>query len=372
MAGIYLHIPFCKQACSYCDFHFSTTFEKYRSELIAAMTHEIEEEKGYLENQKVQTIYFGGGTPSLLTTDELQLLLKTVHGAFEVVSSPEITLEANPDDISENKLEAWKAAGITRLSIGLQSFIQSDLDWMNRAHTAEESYSAVQQAKLYGFDLTIDLIYGLPESNLETLAGNIDKAIDLKPEHISAYCLTIEPKTALKNWVDKGKISVPTSDEQADQFSFLVNQLKKAGYEQYEISNFATGNNYSHHNSNYWKGIRYLGIGPSAHSFNGSSRQWNVSNNRQYINKISANEQHYEIEHLTKEDQFNELVMTGLRTVWGVDLDRLSRIHKLPKEFLNTLSSFEKDGLINKEKNIIQLTLNGRLQADHIAAMLFI
>lgn len=372
MAGIYIHIPFCKQACSYCDFHFSTTFEKYRGELISAMIQEIEKEKEYLEGQKVQTIYFGGGTPSLLTNEELQLLLKAVHNSFEVISSPEITLEANPDDISKDQLESWKLAGITRLSIGLQSFIQSDLDWMNRAHTAEESFSTVQLARLYDFDLTIDLIYGLPQSNIKTLAKNIERAIDLKPEHISAYCLTIEPKTALKNWVDKGKISVPTSDEQADQFSFLVNHLKMAGYEQYEISNFATDNNYSRHNSNYWKGVHYLGIGPSAHSFNGSSRQWNISNNRQYINKIAANEQHFEIERLTRKDQFNELIMTGLRTVWGVDLDRLSRHQKLPSEFQKTLRSFEDDGFVVTEGNTIKLTMEGRPQADHIAAMLFI
>jgi oxygen-independent coproporphyrinogen-3 oxidase len=372
MAGIYIHIPFCKQACSYCDFHFSTTFTKYRQELINSICQEIKKEQQFLEQKVVDTIYFGGGTPSLLKLDEIEQILSTIYENFERSNNPEITLEANPDDIDEHKLEDWKRIGVNRLSIGLQSFHQEDLSWMNRAHTAEESRTAVELAKKHGFNFTIDLIYGLPNSNLNLLENNLTKAVSLSPDHISAYCLTIEQKTALHKWVENGKISVADEDEQADQFSFLVDFLSSHGFHQYEISNFAKENAYSRHNSNYWKGVHYLGVGPSAHSFNGISRRWNIANNKGYINKINKGTQHYETESLTPEDQFNERLMTGLRTTWGVQIEKLKRLRKLEESFLTQLSTFEKMGLLSIKNETIMLTEAGKLQADHIAATLFV
>lgn len=372
MAGIYIHIPFCKQACSYCDFHFSTTFEKYREEMINAICKEIEVEHGYLNDQLVETIYFGGGTPSLLTGEELSRILNTIKNNFETKNVEEITLEANPDDISPEKLASWKKNGINRLSIGLQSFDQYDLDWMNRAHNANESKAAVQLAHKFGFNTTIDLIYGLPNSSIEKLKRNLETAIELCPGHISAYCLTIEEKTTLKAWVQKGKIKPVDEDEQAEQFNYLVRELASNGYIQYEISNFAKNNAYSKHNSNYWKGIHYLGIGPSAHSFNGNSRRWNISNNKKYVDLIQSNEKTYEIEKLSSKNQFNEYVMTGLRTIWGINLKKLSELNEINDAFEKELSHHLDEGLIMLEGEVITLTEKGKLQADHIAASLFI
>jgi len=372
MAGIYIHIPFCKQACTYCDFHFSTTFDKYRSVLIEAILLELEQRKEYLDSQIVETIYFGGGTPSLLTEDELRLILAKISSIYNVVDSPEITLEANPDDISKERLQEWKNLGVNRLSIGLQSFLQSDLDWMNRAHTAEESERAVKLAKEYGFSLTVDLIYGLPNRTLEEWNANIDKLISLAPNHISAYCLTVENKTVLSSWVEKGKIDPASEDEQAEQFLLLLDVLERAGYQQYEISNFAKEGQYSKHNSNYWKGVSYLGVGPSAHSFDGESRRWNVANNRKYIDGIRTNKEYSESEILTPKDRFNESVMTGLRTTWGVSLDDLRWHHCTSNSFDQQLESFRKDGLLEIENNQITLTKKGRLQADYIASELFL
>ncbi len=371
MAGIYIHIPFCKQACSYCDFHFSTTFKKYRGELIDTICQEINQENEYLDGQVVETIYFGGGTPSLLEPIEINKILTSVFNNFELTKQPEITLEANPDDINSANLENWKKSGVNRLSIGLQSFHQEDLEWMNRAHTAEESNDAVKMARAFGFNLTIDLIYGLPKSNLSKLQKNLEIAVGLEPDHISAYCLTVEQSTALHKWVENGKIVPTDEDEQADQFSFLVNFLSESGFHQYEISNFAKNEAYSKHNSNYWRGVHYLGIGPSAHSFNSTSRRWNVSNNKRYISKIRSSDQHYETERLTTEDQFNEYLMTGLRTTWGVNVKVLAKIKTLSKAFSDQLGTFEKQGLIERDKDIVRLTASGKLQADGIAAALF-
>lgn len=372
MAGIYIHIPFCKQACTYCDFHFSTTFDKYRSALIEAILQELEQRKDYLDAQSVETIYFGGGTPSLLTEDELRLILSKISSIYDVVDSPEVTLEANPDDISKERLQEWKNLGVNRLSIGLQSFLQSDLDWMNRAHTAEESASAVKMAKEYGFSLTVDLIYGLPDRTLEEWNANIDKLISLAPNHISAYCLTVESKTVLSNWVEKGRIDPASEDEQAEQFLLLINVLEKAGYQQYEISNFAKEGKYSKHNSNYWKGVSYLGVGPSAHSFNGESRRWNVSNNLKYVKGVTVEEEYSESEILSPKDRFNEAVMTGLRTIWGVNLEELRRNYCTNKSFDKRLEEFKNEELLKTENNYIVLTKKGKLQADYIASELFL
>lgn len=373
MAGIYIHIPFCKQKCSYCDFHFSTTFQSYRQEMIESIVKEIEVRKEYLENQPIETIYFGGGTPSLLTNEELTLIFRKIESIFSISDSPEITLEANPDDISIESLDRWKSVGINRLSIGLQSFREEDLKWMNRAHTSEESLNCVALAKEKGFDnISIDLIYGLPNFTLEDWKKNIQTVIDFGIPHISAYCLTVEDKTALSKWVKDHKIVPANEDQQSEQFEYLISELERNDIHQYEISNFSTPNFESKHNSNYWKGKHYLGIGPSAHSFNGTSRSWNISNNRKYIQLIQENQPTFETEILSLEDQFNELLLIGLRTVIGVNLTQLKAIQTPSEKFWRKVNQMESDAwLIITETHII-LTKEGRLKADYIASELFI
>lgn len=372
MAGIYIHIPFCKQKCSYCDFHFSTTFSAYRSKMIQALVKEIETRTGYIDHQTLETVYFGGGTPSLLTNDELKTIVEAIYKNYKVLPEIEFTLEANPDDINEEQLMAWREIGVNRLSIGLQSFLQEDLDWMNRAHTAEESTSAVKLAKAHGFSLTVDLIYGLPNRTIADWESNIDKLVELAPDHISAYCLTVEKRTALYQLIQKGNLPEVGEDDQSDQFETLVKKLKTSGYQQYEISNFAKDEAYSKHNSNYWKGVSYIGVGPSAHSFDGESRRWNVSNNQAYIKGVSTGESYYEEEILTPKDRFNELLLTGLRTKWGVNLEELSFKHCPTKAFSHQLLDFKNNDLIIETEGVLLLTEKGKLQADHIAAMLFI
>jgi len=372
MAGIYIHIPFCKQKCSYCDFHFSTTFSAYRSKMIQALIKEIETRTGYLNLQEVETIYFGGGTPSLLTSNELKAIVAAVYKNYKVNNEVEFTLEANPDDITSEQLLAWKAIGVNRLSIGLQSFLQEDLDWMNRAHSAEESTSAVKLAKEHGFSLTVDLIYGLPNRTIKDWKSNINQLVALGPDHISAYCLTVEKRTALYQLIQKGELPEVGEDDQSDQFEVLVSSLKSAGYLQYEISNFAKENAYSKHNTNYWKGVSYLGVGPSAHSFDGESRRWNISNNQKYMKGVLSDEVYFEEELLTPKDRFNELILTGLRTKWGVNIEMLTFRHCLTSGFNRQLLAFKEDKLIIEYEGTIYLTEKGKLQADHIAAMLFI
>lgn len=373
MAGIYIHIPFCKQKCTYCDFHFSTTFQSYRKEMIDALKTEIANRKEYVNNEVINSIYFGGGTPSLLTRDELKELFQVIHKHYSCSDNVEITLEANPDDITQNSLQAWKETGINRLSIGIQSFKQEDLEWMNRAHTVHEGLNCVQLAKEFGFqNLTVDLIYGLPNLSNEEWKSHLKTVINLGVTHISAYCLTVEEKTALNSLVEKGKIVPATEDQQSEQFKILVDELQKANFEQYEISNFCQPDCQAVHNTNYWKGVTYLGIGPSAHSFNGVSRSWNISNNRSYIKKIKECETHFETEMLSTSDQFNELLMTGLRTSFGVSLVQLEKIHALPKTFHDHIHQLEMDGFLIQENSTITLTQKGRLQADRIASDLFI
>lgn len=372
MAGIYIHIPFCKQKCTYCDFHFSTTFSAYREKMIHAIVEELKSRVNYLGKQTISTLYFGGGTPSLLTKEELKLIVKTVYQNYRVEPEIEFTLEANPDDITLEQLFEWKSIGVNRLSIGLQSFLQEDLDWMNRAHSAEESVSAVKLAKENGFSVTVDLIYGLPNRTKFDWEYNIEKLVALSPEHISAYCLTVEKRTALHKLIEKGDLPEVSEDEQSEQFEILVSKMREHGYQQYEISNFAKEDAYSQHNSNYWKGVSYLGVGPSAHSFDGESRRWNVANNPQYIKGLSEKANYFEEEILTPKDRFNELLLTGLRTKWGVDLDLLSFKHCPTKQFHKQLDSFKEFELIIEKEGTLYLTEKGKLQADYIAAMLFL
>ena len=373
MAGIYIHIPFCKQKCTYCDFHFSTTFETYRLEMIKSICFEIQERKEYLQDKEINTIYFGGGTPSILLEFELKLVLDTIYSTFSVSLTAEISIEANPDDISSISLGIWKKNGINRLSIGLQSFKQSDLDWMNRAHSLNESLSCVALAQEHGFEnITVDLIYGLPELSMDEWSSHVNRVMEMGAPHLSAYCLTIEGKTVLSNWVNKGKINPPNEDTQSDQFVKLLDIIEANGFEQYEISNFSKPGFESQHNSNYWKGEWYMGVGPSAHSFNGTSRSWNTANNRQYIKALKEHSNYIETEQLSNIDQFNERIFIGLRTIYGVRLSELSKLKKITNEFNLALNGFKEKRWIKEENHVLTLTKEGKLRADYIASALFL
>lgn len=372
MSGIYIHIPFCKKQCSYCDFHFSTTFEVYRTEMISSICKELVVRAREWENKIVETIYLGGGTPSILSIEELQSILKTLDDWYTVYDNVELTLECNPDDCSMENLLTWKQLGINRLSIGLQSLDQSQLSWMNRAHNANESINAVLLAHECGFtNITVDLIYGLPGLTEKEWKHTIDEVVKLPVQHISAYCLTVEEKTPLASWVKSGKIKPVGNNEQSDQFVLLVERLAFHGFEQYEISNFAKSGAYSKHNTSYWQNKPYLGIGPSAHGFDGNSRYWNVANNRRYMKELNENILPEEREELSKYDKFNERLMVGLRTKWGVPMNELSVYLDLDVEWMTLLEDFAANELLEFENGIIRLTQKGKLRADAISSDLF-
>lgn len=375
MAGIYLHIPFCKQKCSYCDFHFSTTFEAYRSQMVDALCREIDlakKDPDFEGISSIETIYFGGGTPSILNKNELKQLLDAIHSQFDVNSTAEITLEANPDDISTESVNQWQELGINRLSIGIQSFRESDLRWMNRAHSVEEGLNCIRIAQAAGItNLSVDLIYGLPELTLNEWLDHVNRVIELGIQHVSAYCLTVEEKTSLHHMVSQQKIRPASDDEQHDQFLALVDTMERYGYEQYEISNFAKAGFRAVHNSNYWKRIPYIGIGPSAHSFHLQKRRWNVANNRTYMKAIHEEKGWFEIEQLDNRATWNELLLTGLRTVEGVRLNELYELDAFTTEDEQQLASFTEQGWLIQTNERIALTKQGRLMADHIASSLF-
>ena len=372
MAGIYVHIPFCKKRCSYCDFHFSTTFSSYREKLIAAICLELEIRKTELVDVPVETIYFGGGTPSLLTKKELAAILSSIHTHFEVSVNPEITFEVNPDDASEENLSTWKELGINRLSIGLQSFQETDLAWMNRSHSTQQGETAVRLAQAHGFDnISIDLIYGLPELSNEQWLSHLSRALKLNVQHISSYCLTIEPKTALNDFVAKGKLSRPTEDQQSEQFDLLVQTLRQSGFEHYEISNFAKDQKYAKHNSSYWNFTPYVGVGPSAHSFNGHQRRWNVANNTKYYKEVGKNEDWFEAETLSASEKWNEYFLTGLRTKWGILKRSISDLGGFNATELNQLETYLSTDLMIENRDNYVLTEKGKLQADGIASSFF-
>ena len=373
MAGIYIHIPFCKQKCTYCDFHFSTSYQSYYDSMIACLQKELIARKDELENQVIETIYFGGGTPSLLNVAELEKLIQTVNEEYNCAENLECTLEANPDDITLQEVEAWKSAGINRLSIGIQSFDPEDLLWMNRAHSADEGLNCIRLAQQAGIEnISLDLIYGLPNMANDRWMKQINQAIELNVTHISAYCLTVEEKTALHQLVKKKQIQPASNEQQSEQFDLLISTLKNAGFEHYEISNFAKPGFISKHNSNYWKGIHYLGIGPSAHSFDGKARSWNIANNQQYIRLINASEIVFEKEILSLKDQFNELLLIGLRTSWGVDMTALQEKLTFSEEFKRNLSDFQSKDWLKIVDNQIILTDEGKHWADFIAQEFFV
>lgn len=368
MAGIYLHIPFCKQACTYCNFHFVTA-RTQQSNLVQALQQELVLRSAYLAGQSVSTIYFGGGTPSILSVAELTELLATLHKHYAVTDHAEVTLEANPDDIDPQNLLAWKAAGVNRLSIGIQSFRDEDLQWMHRAHTAAQGLVALQQAQAHFSNITIDLIYGIPGLSVAHWQANVEQALALGIPHLSCYALTVEPKTPLEKQIRTQQKQTTDPDQQAEHFLLLMDWLTQAGYRHYEISNFAKPGWESQHNQSYWQGAHYLGVGPSAHSFNGVSRQWNVANNTEYIAAIADQKIPFELETLTETQQLNEYIMTSLRTDQGMDLDRLGN-HK--EKIVAAIMPYFKAGKINIIQNRLCLTREGKLLADGIAAALFI
>lgn len=373
MSGIYIHIPFCKQACHYCDFHFSTSMKK-KEEMVKALVKEMQMRKSEFENETVETIYFGGGTPSVLSDVELDFLIDAVYANFKVAENPEITLEANPDDLSDERIVGLAGSRINRLSIGIQSFFENDLKMMNRAHNAEEAKKSLETATRYFDNISIDLIYGIPGMTNEMWKQNIETALSFGIPHISSYALTVEPKTALKKLIQTGKVSEPKDEVAQEHFMILVEMLQQHGFIHYELSNFGKPDYFSKNNSAYWLGKKYIGIGPSAHSYDGISRSWNIANNPIYLKEIEAGKLPGEVEILTANDRYNEYIMTGLRTIWGVSLNRIQK--EFGEEVLQYLQKqsekFIADGLLAVEKNILKTTPKGKFLADGIASDLFL
>ncbi len=373
MSGIYIHIPFCKQACHYCDFHFSTSLKK-KDEMILALAKEITLRKNEAENETIETIYFGGGTPSILSIENIRLLIDEVYKNYKVVENPEITVEANPDDLTEERLIELSKNLVNRLSIGIQSFFEDDLQMMNRAHNSIEASKCLEIATKYFDNISLDLIYGIPGMSNEKWKQNIEKALSFNIPHISSYALTVEPKTALDTFIKKGIVKEPDDEVAQEHFHILVETLEKNGFIHYELSNFGKENYFSKNNSSYWLGKKYIGIGPSAHSFDGVSRSWNIANNALYIKFIQENKLPLTSEKLTKEDSYNEYIMTGLRTIWGVSLERIES--EFGQEFLNYLNKqsqrFINDNLLEIENNILKTTKKGKFLCDGIASDLFL
>ncbi len=381
MSGIYIHIPFCKQACHYCDFHFSTSLKK-KDEMVQALAKEIELRSKSTSNSQlptphnevIETIYFGGGTPSILEISDLKFLIDAVYSNFKVVSTPEITVEANPDDLNYDTIRQLANSPVNRLSIGIQSFFEDDLKLMNRAHNVEEAKKCLEIATQYFNNISIDLIYGIPNMSNEKWLQNIETALSFNVPHISSYALTVEPKTALYSFIQKGIIPQPDDEVAAAHFQILVDKLSENDFIHYELSNFGKENYFSKNNSSYWLGKKYIGIGPSAHSYDGKNRGWNVSNNALYIKSIQENKLPIEIETLTKTDRYNEYIMTGLRTIWGVSLDRIEEeFGKTYLDYLNQQAAkFIEDHLLFVDENILRTTKNGKFLCDGIASDLFL
>jgi oxygen-independent coproporphyrinogen-3 oxidase len=373
MAGLYIHIPFCKQACHYCDFHFSTNLQLMEV-MMDSITVELKLRKDYLKGEAVDTVYFGGGTPSLVPAEYLEKILDQIAQLFPG-RKQEVTLEANPDDLNPQALANWKSLGIDRLSLGIQSFQDQILKAYNRAHTSKEATQAIQLARAAGFEkFSIDLIYGYPHTDHQLWKLDLEEALRLDPGHLSAYSLTIEPKTTFGNWTKKGKFSPAEDEFVAQQFEWLQERCDKAGYLQYEISNFSRPNQAAIHNSNYWKRSPYLGIGPSAHSFDGSSRGFNPSSNASYTKALSAGVLPFVLEQLTPTESINEEILTGLRTQWGLDTGSLAdRYHLDILEIKKgPISKLTELGMIHTLGKTLTLTRKGQLLADSIASDIFI
>ena len=373
MSGIYIHIPFCKQACHYCDFHFSTSMKK-KDEMVLALAKEMELRKNESQNEIIETIYFGGGTPSTLTIEDIRFLIDTVYEHYRVVENPEITLEANPDDLDNETILQYANSPINRLSIGVQSFFEDDLQLMNRAHNSVEAKKCLEFAAQHFDNISIDLIYGMPNMSNEKWLQNIETALSFNIPHISSYALTVEPKTALHKMIKSGAIPNLDDDLAQQHFHILIDKLQENGFVHYELSNFGKPDYFSKNNTAYWLGKKYIGIGPSAHSYNGKSRSWNIANNFLYLKAITENKLPSETETLSKTDQYNEYIMTGLRTIWGVSLDRIETDFGTDylNYFLQQSEKYISDNLLEIENNVLKTTKNGKFLSDGIASDLFL
>jgi oxygen-independent coproporphyrinogen-3 oxidase len=373
LAGIYLHIPFCRKACHYCNFHFSTSLQ-FKNDLLDALLKEISLTPGKKE-ERLETIYIGGGTPSILNQDELEKIIRQLKNDFLVSPDAEITLEANPDDINPEKAKAWINSGINRLSIGIQSFRDEDLQWMNRSHSARQARQAILDIKSAGFEnFSIDLIFGTPGLDSPAWIENIDRAMTLGIPHFSCYALTVEPKTALDKMIALYKKEAPDPDLQAEQYLILMDKMEKAGYLHYEISSFSLPGMQSRHNSSYWQGKKYFGFGPSAHSFDGQTRKWNIPHNIDYIKSLSENKIPFESEILSAVQQLNEYIMTSLRTSSGISLEeiRLKWGAEISTSLMHLATPYIQTGKMTSDSNHLVLSKEGKLFADGIAAALFL
>jgi len=373
MAGIYIHVPFCRKACLYCDFHFSTNLDN-KKKLVDAICTEIKKRKDYLENKPVNSIYFGGGTPSLLSLEELAQVLSTVNTNFVVSEKAEVTFELNPEDAEINYLREIKKLGVNRLSVGLQSFNEEELKWMNRAHNAQQNFDCIKIAQQVGFDnISIDLIYGSRFQTPETWRKTLRTAFNLNTQHISSYNLTVESRTQLQHLIKEKKEKEVDSEMSSQLFDILIEATEKNGFNQYEISNFCKPGFMAEHNSNYWKGLPYLGVGPSAHSYNGVSRRFNVRSNPQYIQATENGKPFYEEEILTANDKYNEYILTRLRTEWGCDTQEIKNQfgEKYATYFLSQLEPYKQKNFIDVKQNMVTLNKQGKHFADGIASDLF-
>lgn len=372
MAGIYIHIPFCKKACNYCNFHFSTSLAS-KSHLIEAIKEELRLQASYLQNHAIDTIYFGGGTPSLLSAEELQSIFASIERYYSINELKEFTLEANPDDLDANYLNALQNTSVNRLSIGVQSFKEADLLFMNRAHSIQQVDYALKCAQDKGFtNISIDLIYGTPNLSMKEWEQHLNTMLTYEIPHFSSYGLTVEPKTTLAHQIKTKQLPALNPDEAAQQFLLLIDWAKENNFDHYEISNFGKPGAHAIHNTNYWKGIPYLGIGPSAHSFNHKSRQWNIANNQVYIKSILQDQTIPATEEeLSIADQVNEYVMTSLRTMWGCDLDKIKNTWHTTLDTV-IIEKYIQQQLLTQHQQTIFLSKQGKLFADAIAADLFI
>ena len=379
MSGIYIHIPFCKSKCAYCNF-FSLVTEKKVDDYVSALKKEIIDSKSYLDDELVKTIYFGGGTPSLLPVKYVEEIMELLHKNFNIVANPEVTLEINPDTIDKDKMFALKSLGVNRMSVGIQSFHDDDLRYLGRRHDSRHAMQVLDDLKSVGFEkITLDLIYGMPTLTEEKWNENLDIFFSTGISHLSAYALTVEPKTILGQKIEKAELQEVSEEETIRHYNILVERTKENGFEHYEISNFAKEGCRSQHNSIYWQDVKYLGLGPSAHSYDGNSRQWNISNLTKYIQLVNADTDadmgcYYEKEILSKEDKFNEYVMTSLRTSWGCDIEKMESDYgkSYAHNFLKNIKKYLDSGIMLKDFNTCRLTDEGMLFADGIAADLFV
>ena len=372
MLGIYIHIPFCKKSCHYCNFHFSTSL-KNKEDMIKAINKEIYQ-KAILNNDKVLTIYFGGGTPSILEVEEINLIIENIYKNFNVGKNIEITIEANPDDLSKHKLNDLSKTKINRISIGVQSFIDKELKIMNRVHDSKKAIKSIEMAKKYFNNISVDLLYGVPDSSIKSWNYNLDTISSFNINHISAYALTVEPKTALESFINKSILSMPDEELVYSQYKLINEKLSSKNFINYEVCSFAQKDFFSKNNSAYWLRKKYIGIGPSAHSFDGESRSWNISNNKKYIDQIRDGDNYYKKENLTKVDQYNEYIMTGLRTIWGVSVKHIESNFdvRFKNYFLKKIKSHIAKKNVYKEDDLYLTTQSGRFLADGIASDLFL